>query len=210
MEFIIGILIILTLISLFANLLLYLRQNRLTDLEKRYHTLQKELEDAISSFLIELKEENERFLTKYEQIQKEKNQQEEKGEKNEQQKLMKNLHFVNHEIHDLRYTPNTVPYQFVKEAYRDSQQREANKDFPQAKTNEENYGQKDHPSETTALHEQEIRNNEMIDEKEDHKLHQLLNKIRQLQKEGLTIEEIAQKLNRGKTEIELLVKFYLE
>ncbi|GAE43682.1 hypothetical protein [Mesobacillus boroniphilus] len=48
--------------AIFAIILLYLRQNRLVEAEKKQEKIIKEIEEVFSAYLFELKEENDKFL----------------------------------------------------------------------------------------------------------------------------------------------------
>src|SRR5690606_37898299 len=48
-----------------AIILLYLRQNRFIEAEKNLKKIQEESEELLAAFLVELKEENEQFVTKF-------------------------------------------------------------------------------------------------------------------------------------------------
>ena len=62
--------LILVLLASFAIIILFIRQNQLLHLEKKYQQLNEELEETIANFFIQMKEENERFLEKFQQVQK--------------------------------------------------------------------------------------------------------------------------------------------
>ncbi len=64
MVYLIVLTLIISLLALFAVIILYIRQNRLFHIEKRYKQLNDELEASVSAFIIEMKEENEAFINK--------------------------------------------------------------------------------------------------------------------------------------------------
>jgi hypothetical protein len=60
--FLLAISLIINLILIFAVALLYMRQNRLFEMEKRQGQSFREVEDAIAAFIVEIKEDNEKLL----------------------------------------------------------------------------------------------------------------------------------------------------
>lgn len=56
--------LILNAAAIFAIILLYLRQNRLVEAEKKQGKIISEIEEVFSSYLLELKEEHEKFIDK--------------------------------------------------------------------------------------------------------------------------------------------------
>ncbi|MCM3572746.1 hypothetical protein M3172_06050 [Mesobacillus subterraneus] len=168
--------------AIFAIILLYLRQNRLAEAEKKQGKIIKEIEEVFSAYLFELKEENDKFLELMSatNIQKESDGNktapieaaEEKPEavadgvsKETNQRLGKGISY-----HAARkaYQQNHVP---VPSDSNDNIYMEIPEDN----------------SESTPL--------------------SFVDQVVHMKKQGLTIEEIARDLDKGKTEIELLLKF---
>jgi len=200
MEFFLVLQFILILICFFAIILLYLRQNRFRELEIRYQRMQKEMEDVISGFLLEIKEENERFLTKFEELRKKRD-----GDGNYDPPSAGEKNGVP-PVTDL---PLAVPYRMAEEAYnagkaaaagsiRASSPSEPKSGMPHAAPSPSESKNGKPPTEKNSAGEGEPENKEA-----------LLKRIEDLRKKGLTDEEIARKLRKGKTEVELLSKFYL-
>lgn len=71
--FILFLSIILNIITIFAIIILYLRQNRLLTMDHSQKQTMKEMEDIFTAYIEELKEENEQFINKFKSIQNEQN-----------------------------------------------------------------------------------------------------------------------------------------
>ena len=152
------ILFLLNCVTIFAVILIYMRQNRLMELEKQQRKNYLESQELLSSFLFELKEENERFAKLL-------NEQEKTGEKVIPKKVKKS--HSNIEKQKVEHVDFVEDIHSTKEVLSDLLQ------YDQANEQE--------PS--------------------------LIDQVNQLVKEGYSVEQIAKQLNKGKTEIELLIKF---
>ncbi|MBM7647103.1 myosin heavy subunit [Bacillus ectoiniformans] len=159
-------------ISLLAIILLFTRQNRLLDIKNQQQKLMDEMEEMMSAYLLEIQEENEKFI---QQVTNQKTKTNDKeivpsaGAKSEQpaepaKKLQPEI-----------LVPNMQRALAAKRYQSKGKQEEVSTFKPVRRT----------PSE------------------ED----DLLTRIKYFQEEGLTNQEIAKKLNKGKTEIELALKF---
>jgi hypothetical protein len=179
--------IILNIIALLAIVILYLRQNRFLAAEKKQQQLMEEMENLFSAYLIEIKEENDRFIAGI----------------------------------------NRVPIQsdlFKKERdiHQDNEKASGEQDVPPDENDQETvsrgvYGRmhaaktyqaamsKSKASETELSEAEETVKDNMPENKET-----IMQQISYLKGEGLTVDEIAKKLNKGKTEIELFMKFHLK
>lgn len=60
--FLLAVSLIINLVLIFAVALLYMRQNRLFEMEKRQGQSFREVEDAIAAFIVEIKEDNDKLL----------------------------------------------------------------------------------------------------------------------------------------------------
>ncbi|MED5050505.1 hypothetical protein P9850_01295 [Anoxybacillus rupiensis] len=148
--------------SLFIIILLYLQLSKVKEVEKKQSQLIQEMEETISAYLLEWKEENERFLQALSQRMRSRD--------------------------NVQTKPSPAPKQHSAPVKDDEwlppmEQVDTIKD--RIEISETNQQQKEVPSSPSSIAEQ----------------------AEQLQKEGKTIEEIAKLLNKGKTEIELLLKF---
>lgn len=165
-------------LTVYAVIVLYTRQNRLAEVEKRQEKMINEMEEMISSYLFEMKEENEDFLNKFNRLNNEiplpsfeKRISEDTLITTAEQKI---IEIKPQPIN----TSNTIRLQAAK-AY---QTNLVNK-----------------PAEITPPEENSLP----VSDAEF-----LIDQVKSLAKQGLTDEEIAKKLKRGKTEIELLLKFH--
>ncbi|WAA13579.1 hypothetical protein [Fervidibacillus halotolerans] len=163
MDFLMVVNFILVIFAFFLIILLFLRQNRYHDLEKKFERLNREMEEMISSFLIEMKEENDQFLGKLRQLKK---QQQPFDGRKEEGKYEK--HIGNER----------------KELEEDNESKEKKSSSKQA---------------SPPVHDESVQTIKEHD--------RLLNDVKQLLESGYTVEEIAKQLKKGKTEIELLIKF---
>jgi hypothetical protein len=160
---------ILNAISLFLIIILFIRYSHLSKLEKKQEKMMNEMESVMTSFLLEMKEENEMFLQKLQKKQTE--------QKSETKKL-------NQQRSSARKEYTHPPIEQVK-------------DIVEISSSKTIVSERSLPEK-----EAKIGPKETVDPMET-----LLAQVQILQNEGLSIEEIAKKLNKGKTEIELLLKF---
>jgi hypothetical protein len=161
LAFLLTISFLLHALSLWIIILLYLRLTKVKEIEKQQQQMTEEIEQTFSAYLLEWKEENERFLT-------------------ELAAILPNRSRADH----------SPP--------KDSAE-------PQAEGNE-----KTAPSEETETLPSYFPN---IDEIKDivdirqQPVSSAADRVWQLYEQGKTVEEIAKILNKGKTEVELLLKF---
>jgi hypothetical protein len=165
---------LLNIISLLAIIILYTRQNRFIDLEKRQGKMLQEMEETISTYLIEMKEENDAFISS---LNKSKNEHSDQKNKTEIPQKSSSKH---------------------KDEELGSPSNKRLNAYKAYKKPAESIQRNDDGGEWSPLVPDESRLNE---EKS------LVNKVITLQQKGLSIEEIAKSMGKGKTEIELLLKF---
>ncbi|MGP7817479.1 hypothetical protein [Niallia sp. 01092] len=159
--------------------LLYVRQNRFVMLEKQQKQSVEEVENIIAAFIVEMKEENELFLQKI--VTVEKNRQE--APKKEEEEI--------EELHaDFLEKENAV------KKIRLSKKQAAN---VYQKTVDMQQAEKENADELLELI--------LPLEKEETKEKSFFEKVIDLKDQGKKTDEIAKILNKGKTEIELLLKF---
>lgn len=163
-TFLLFISFLLNIVSLLSIVILYSRQNRFVNMEKEQKKIIVEMEDIISAYLIEMKEENDEFMRKFStQIH------------NDQEK---NLHTESNEQEDLETSDKVTKwtgagYKRASQAY--NKMKDQGPD----------------PDDQTKESEQDP----------------LLENVLTLRQKGMSIEEIAESLGKGQTEIELLLKF---
>jgi hypothetical protein len=180
--------LILNAAAIFAIILLYLRQNRLMEAEKKQQRIMKEIEEVFSAYLFELKEENDNFI-----------------------EMMKKTNSI--------YNSDASPYR--QDGTTDQQDTSSNeKQNPNELPSRIGKGVSYH-----AARKAYQQSSEPISVKEEVEAESLqdmpripvavrqpvqlsfIDQVVKMKKEGLTIEEIARDLDKGKTEIELLLKF---
>jgi hypothetical protein len=166
---------LLNIISLLAIIILYTRQNRFIDLEKRQGKMLREMEETISTYLIEMKEENDAFISS---LHKSKN---EHSDPKNNTKLQQKSASSKNEVEELGSPANKRLNAY--KAYK--------KPAASVQSNDDGGG-------WSPL----VPDESMVNEEKS-----LVNKVIDLQQKGLSIEEIAKSMGKGKTEIELLLKF---
>jgi hypothetical protein len=151
------------LISFFFIILLSLKLAKVKEVETKQVKMMKDMEEAIAAYLLEFKEENEKFIDALTKTINRTESQNKSVEKAEKQAV------------SLTYLPNI----------------EQVKDQVDIST-------------TQITHEKisSSKNTEMNEE-----MQSIMQQAFQLRRQGKTIEEIARILEKGKTEIELLLKF---
>ena len=179
--------LILNAAAIFAIILLYLRQNRLVEAEKKQERIINEIEEVFSAYLFELKEENDKFLelmTKT-KVQNQPGDKETAAIEASGEEPEKGSDHISHEKQPNRLGKG-ITYHAARKAYQQNHEPASN-DLRSSETD------------IIAVDSQE--NN--VDLKQLSFIDQVLH----MKKQGLTIEEIARDLDKGKTEIELLLKF---
>jgi len=152
-----------------------LRISKIQEVEKRQIQLMKEMENAVSAYLLELKDENERFLTK----------------------LSNAVNQFNEEQSDLTYAKKNES----------NSELESDAELPPYFPNVDQV--KDHLEIGGVQPETSQLKGETTEKKVDSigGEQSVLQQALELHAEGKSIEEIARILAKGKTEIELLLKF---
>lgn len=179
--------LILNAAAIFAIILLYLRQNRLVEAEKKQGKIISEMEEIFSSYLFELKEENDKFLELMSNSNiKVNTDKAEKPAEVTDMESQKDPEARDHEIQQQR-PGKGISYHAARQAYHKA-------------------------SETTTVppgdtDEAEIDSGQTADPAPETKELSLFDQVTAMRHQGLTIEEIARDLDKGKTEIELLLKF---
>jgi hypothetical protein len=178
--------IALNILALLCIALLFIRQNRLAAFESRQEKALEEMEEIVSTFISEIKEENELFLQRIHQLDEET----EKNSRDVEDRDNKDSMPITVAM------PKANPYKAAVKSYQtyksdiktDDMEELLDLILPQ---------QSEVPSEKEGTET-------AVDEKKEKTL---LDVVTELDQQGKTIEQIAKKLNKGKTEIELLLKF---
>lgn len=179
-TFLLLLTLILNMATIFAIIVLYLRQNRLVETERKQEKIISEIDEIFSAYLLEWKEENDKFLKLMSSanISGYQGKADKPAEKTETGSQI-DPEAVIREIQQPQ-TRKGISYHAARQAY-------------QAGVTIKN-------SETEINSSQPAGSEETKDVS-------LMDQVTTMKQQGLTIEEIARKLNKGKTEIELLLKF---
>lgn len=180
--------LILNAAAIFAIILLYLRQNRLVEAEKKQERLIGEIEEVFSAYLLELKEENDKFIETMKKAEladviKPEPTAAAEGASGSNSGI---IHDSDKEVNEI--SPRIgrgISYQAARKAY--SQKREPSASIVEDPVIKEN---KLNTADSNDLHHLSFNDQVFL-----------------MEKQGLSVEEIARKLDKGKTEIELLLKF---
>ncbi|KMY53639.1 hypothetical protein AC623_06230 [Bacillus sp. FJAT-27231] len=168
---------ILNAVALFAIILLFMRQNRLYEIKKQQEKLVADMEEMMNAYLLEMKEENEKLIKELSVSQTVQG-----SAPDSKRSVAKTVEETNL---DTRLQEESLSI-----AVPSMQRVRAAKVYSMtSKTPEE--------VEKKQAEEKEMLPNQQ--EKPDD--------IFSLKDQGLSVEEIAQKLNKGKTEVELALKF---
>lgn len=185
----------LNIIALFCIIVLYLRQNRFIEIEKNQERLLAESEQMISAFILEIKEDNEKFIEKMKALEL-------KQHTELPWEMEKAQAAVTTQIPtQIQQTKGSEPPVLKKGSVYQAVQ--AYKKAPKIQLDVS--GQVENELPPLIVEQPPI-----VEQTEDipvKKQESLLEQVLHLQKEGLSIQEISRRLNKGETEIELLIKF---
>lgn len=211
-AFLLAISLLLNGIAIFLIIILYARQNRLHEVEKTQEKMAKDMEEMISSYLYEMKEENEAFINQFKQIRANSSKMENRDNRdsmktqdddNDVQRVGNDLFQKTGDMTESEWT-GKVDNTFKKQAVKAYKSASINKEesspisLPRIKDDSamsKNMDQAEKDQGRKTMSQEEIYRDLFV------------NQVKLLQKQGLSIDEIAKKLNRGRTEIELLLKF---
>lgn len=166
---------LLHLVTIFVIILLSMKVSSMKELSVKQEELQKEIEDVFSSYILEMKEENEKLL---------------------------------HAIQQKKAHPAPPSAEPAKPAIKQAAQPKPSSKAV-SRVYQINQKASEQPRSTSSSPSTDdftaplSKGNEQF-------VQSLASKALEYEKEGYTIEQIAQKLNKGKTEIELLLKFRRE
>jgi uncharacterized protein YdbL (DUF1318 family) len=203
-AFFIIISIMLNIIALMAIVILFLRQNKLLKVEVDQKKSLVEIEELMSSYLLEMKDENERFIEQINEINE--------GERKLKQASLN--HVVENQLEQelsiekensqggfSSLLGKTVNFQAVK-AYQKQKKEPIESKELGLSSNEVRIKENEKVEEDSLKSEQKdaYDPNRMLGES-------LFEQIINMKQQGFSEEEMAKKLNKGKTEIALLLKF---
>lgn len=183
---------ILNFIALFLIVNLYVRQNRFLEIEKKHEKLLAEMDDVVSAYLLEMNEENEKFLKRLEKIIDKKTTLANTGEK------------VGNELENFE---SKIENLVAEEGVTFTLSEEAKKKTPVLRKS--NHYQAVTAYKTMSNLEKGRQNKDEVEGQknaDEYNEQYIYEQAILLKNEGLSIEEIAKRLHKGKTEIELLLK----
>ncbi|MFS0865078.1 hypothetical protein [Fredinandcohnia sp. 179-A 10B2 NHS] len=175
-------------IAFFLIILLFLKLSQVKEIEKKQGALLKEFESVITSYVMEIKDENEVFLKKIQDYDQKKSLQDDNHPKQEEI-LMEDQ-----------------PEQPEKNEIVSFQHKESELSKDDIQSLLPTFNDEEVELETPSKKENPARKSDSL-EKDELYVQSLVAQVQLLQKQGLALDEIARKLNKGKTEIELLLKF---
>ena len=185
-NFLLFLSITLNLLGFLCIILLYLRQNKLINMERVQAKNLEEMEDVISSFVEQIKAENDQFIEKITTMKPK----EPKISSPKKIELDKAIEFK----------PKVLK---TNKAYLDKYKSTQQETFPRGGQADKIENDDMEELLNLILPAEKVEVKELEVEKEK----TLLDQAVELQEQGKTIEDIARKLDKGKTEIELLLKF---
>ncbi|GAA0332017.1 swarming motility protein SwrB [Bacillus carboniphilus] len=190
MAFFLAISILLNILCIFAIVVLFLRQNRLQEVERKQEQTLREMEDLFSSFIYEMKDENEKL---HALLQHPSNQMNEKDQPVIKTQSVEIVRGTEEDLpeketsHPVEPTVKTgVQHHLAKRAYGEKSKMQDSEELPPWLTLDEEVQKEDVEATPKTVQEQ----------------------IVELWNEGKSIEAIAKKVDKGKTEVELTLKFY--
>jgi hypothetical protein len=193
-AFLLALSLLLNFIALLAIILLFLRQNKLMETEKKQEKMFNEMEEVISSYLVQMKEENDDFINRVSQLKI--NALPLKDESIEKRAKTQDNMEANEKPNRLA---KASAYQAVK-AYKKNTQPDSQADKKMELKAESDFGS---VSEESAVKVEKQRESEG----QRHHAPSLLDNVLLLKKQGMTEDDIAKTLGRGRTEIALMLKF---
>ncbi|CAM3421403.1 hypothetical protein GCM10009865_23380 [Aeromicrobium ponti] len=193
-AFLLALSLLLNIIALLAFTLLFLRQNKLMETEKKQEKMFNEMEEVISTYLVQMKEENDDFINRVSQLKI--NALRLKDESKE--KLAKTQENMEESEKPNRLAKASA-YQAVR-AYKKNTQPDSQADEKMELKAESDSGS---VNEASALKVEKQRESEG----QKHHAPSLLDNVLLLRKQGLTEDEIAKTLGKGRTEVALMLKF---
>ncbi|MBX9972434.1 hypothetical protein [Cytobacillus firmus] len=191
-AFLLAISLLLNIVALLAIILLFLRQNKLMETEKKQEKVLVEMEEVISSYLIQMKEENDDFINNFSQI----------NAKNQ----------ISVKEKSIRLNTERKSDEHIARADEKSMRLARASIFQASKAYKNNLrASEEELNETeglTSLKEAEsVMQSENSQPAKTAIFSSMEDQVFVMKKLGMNVEDIAKKLGKGKTEIELMLKF---
>lgn len=205
-TFLLVISLLLNGIAIFAIVLLFARQNRLLEVEKAQKKMKTEMEDLISAYLAEMKAENEAFIDRFQRLHE-----------TSRSAGMENPSTLPGQItKQTEHRQNTAGVNgnewIVKAGKAFKQQAvQAYKGFAKEVSSQQvgaNHKTADTNDDLSSTDNELLTDSDLREPPVDLPRDLFVRQIVTMQQQGLSIEEIAKKMDKGKTEIELLLKFH--
>lgn len=203
--------LLLNVVVILCIVILYVRQNRFLEVEQKQGNIINELEEVITTYLIEMKDENEKLIKKVKELTSSHPTTLDSRIKNEVKTIGFEEGQIGEEIeHSEPFHENRDQTNYLKgtafqavQAYKNSYQ--PNGETQKPPNNSVIQGQSS-DSQVSHSHQQiQSQTNETANQEEVEL--SFLDQVLLLKEQGLSNMEIAKTLNAGKTEIELLLKF---
>lgn len=219
LTFITTLSIVLHCISIFAIIILYLRQNQYKETERKMEKLRRDIDDIFQAYMVEMKEENKEIAATLESLK-------DGNQATKESIVSKVSDPIHKEKNDNKVVPEIEANIVVKpskhavvSAYNANKQLQTKDlvyeppnievkdklsmtktDSPQSKEEQEDRGSAFQSALKAQINKHKLNEGSKTTEEI----------IIEMYNNGYTIEEIAKKLNKGKTEIELLLKFQMK
>lgn len=207
-TFLLTISLLLNGITIFSIIVLFTRQNRFLEVEKTQKKMVKEMEEIISTYLVEMKAENEAFIDRFHQLN-----QSSSAKGSLKKKPVSNLKgSTSVETFQQQKNDGVIENEWTQKAGMAFKQQavKAYKSFADP-TPDHNLSsiskEKENEPADRASAESVIKKDPPLLLPDERSRNLTVSQIEEWQKQGLSTEEIAKTLKRGKTEIELLLKF---
>lgn len=191
--FFIFILFLLNIGTILAVIVLYLRQNRIGKVENDLRRLSTEMEEMMTAYMMEIKEENDQLIGQLDKTQLASENIEVK-----QTTILKAEEPV--QVPKISSTKNIAMKAYNSQALQTHEKKE--KDI--STTQNDQFKIEDVPNKEQPIISESLQASLNGQAAPEPSLHE---QVMALSLQGLSCEEIAKKLKRGKTEIELLLKF---
>jgi hypothetical protein len=189
-AFLLAISLLLNIVALLAIILLYLRQNKLMDTEKRQEKVLVEMEEVISSYLIQMKEENDDFISKFSKLNAKSDHS--IKEKSTPVNTDRNQNTAKADEKTMRAAGVSI-YQASK-AYKQNLKAVEEKLIEKESLSSLKEAESVAPSDSGQSIKEEIPQS-------------ISDQVFIMKKQGMNAGAIAKKLGKGKTEVELMLKF---
>ncbi|MBU8877859.1 hypothetical protein BGM26_02485 [Bacillus sp. FJAT-29790] len=197
----------LNILAFFAITILFLRQNRFLQIEKKQENIISEMEEVISAYLVQMKEENDDFINRVKKLEVQTNAATAKVKETIKSGSSDQAEQNNPFRNRIAKAPVNKAAHTYKRNVTASISRTRIGAIPQKNNDKvelpplEIYGDKAESASSQMSMTTPDKSGESFENQS------FLNEVLLLKKQGLSEEEIAQKLNKGKTEIALLLKF---